>query len=249
MAMPSGFDKNLMGLGGSSTLSAAPGLVAGAQMVSFMSSLDGYKGSMAGALLEIAGKATIFQGRFIDDIFVLLFTRPAPAISRVSGLGLAGLGASLAFSGPALINGNKPKNLSALLPNFYSFVFRINPTTTSRTQTRARSTILTKGGYMTQYWSAGMKSMTFAGSSGSLTPPPGGDTGGGFNIRQTIQYSNFLSLRKFYEEANQDIGLFYLGRFVTGVMSDFNFTEDANNPYEIKYTFKFEAYPEPFEGG
>lgn len=94
-----------------------------------------------------------------------------------------------------------------------------------------------------------MKVMKFSGSSGPLTPPSGDFDAEKFNIRQTVQYANFLQLKRFFEEANQDVGIFFLGRFLLGVMSDFQFTEDANNPYEIKYEFTFEAYPEYAELG
>ncbi len=89
-----------------------------------------------------------------------------------------------------------------------------------------------------------MKVMNFQGTSGALIPTDVSTDTEAFNIRETVQYANFLQLRQFYETANQDVGFYFLGRFVQGVLAEFAFTEDANDPYQIKYSFKFEAYPE-----
>lgn len=245
MSLPSKLNNNLLGSGGSGALGAAPALLAGGQALLFMNQLGFDASQTGGVLAEVLTKSTIFQGRFIDDIFVLFFTQPSSLAKR---LGVAGSLAGAVASTP-LVGTNRLANLASLLPNFFAFVFRINPTIHQRTQTRVRSTVLTKGGYLTQYWSAGMKQMTFSGSSGSLVPPSIDLDQEKFNIRQTIQYANFKQLRQFYEQSNQDIGLFFLGRTMLGVMSDFTFTEDADSPYEIKYTFKFEAYPEYQELG
>ena len=213
-------------------------------MFMFIMSLDTFTtADRVGAIAEILTKSTQFQGRFIDDIFILMFTRPSEAAKKAGLLGAVGAAAVTGIP-TAIAGGIGGFDLVGLLPNFYSFVFRINPYMHERTQTRARQTILTKGGYLTQYWSAGMKSMTFKGSTGSLCPPNHSANTEGFNIRQTVQYTNFLNLRKFYEEANMDVTIFFLGRLLVGAMSDFSFTEDANTPYAIEYSFKFEAYPE-----
>jgi len=240
MPLPGPFGKNVSSGQGASFLSRAPALMAGGQMAMFLMSLDTFDTvSRLGALAEILAKTTSFKGRFIDDIFVLLFTRPSP-LAKKAGL-IASAATGLASIGAGAIG---PIDIASLLPNFFAFVFRINPTKHERTQTRSKSTVLTKGGYLTQYWASGMKQMTFTGSSGSLLPPGQDVNTEGFNIRQTAQYANFLNLRRFYEEANQDVAIFFLGRFMVGVMSEFIFTEDAEKPYEITYNFKFDAYPE-----
>lgn len=246
MALPPAFDKNVpRGSAATAITGSAPALIAGGQAILFMNQL-GFDGlQSAGLLAEVLAKSTLFQGRFLDDIFVLFFTQPSSLAKRV---GLASSLASAAASAP-IVNGARLQNVAALLPNFFAFVFRINPTVHSRTQSRVRNTVLTKGGYLTQYWSAGMKQMTFSGSSGSLVPPDVTSDTEAFNIRQTVQYANFKQLRQFYEQSNQDVGIFFLGRTMLGVMSDFSFVEDADDPYQIKYTFKFEAYPEYQELG
>jgi hypothetical protein len=249
MAIPNIFNKSLQGQTGTSfgesPTSSIPSILGGAQIVRFLFDAEGgfqtppgFKTGSQGALTlaEIVAKSTQFKGRFIDDIFVLLFTRPSELQSRVN-IETVALAASA-------LRGNRPDNLTAYLPNFYAFVFRINPTVHRRQQTRDRQTVLTKGGYLTHYWSSGMRQMTFQGSSGALVPPERQQDQAQFNIRQTDAYANFLQLKRFYEDANQDVALFFLGRFLQGALADFNFTEDADNPYQIKYEFKFDAYPE-----
>jgi hypothetical protein len=206
----------------------------------------GFTGAQAaGVVGQIAAESTIFTGRFVSDIMVLYFTQPSSLSSRL------GVGSSLASAveSAPIVSGKRLQNAAALLPNFYAFVFRINPSAVQRTQTRVRNTTLTKGGYLTQYWSAGMKVMSYSGSSGAMVPDDPSVDLANFNIRQTVAYANFKQLRQFYEQANQDVGLFAQGSNYLGVLSEFSFTVDADAPYEIKYSMKFEAYPEYAELG
>lgn len=260
MALPKGFKKALVGgaIGPALQLLIPRGLdgvadnrrgLFGGKLNSFL--LSGFENGIVPSALFAIAQNTSIEGKFLNDFFVLFFTRKSTFSSTAARIGITVAGAALPKIGSKLTGAAPGKFLPAmaLLPDFTSFIFRLNPTVEDRRQTRVKSTVLGKGGYFTQYWSSGMKSMQFRGTSGSLTPQTQEDDTSRFSIRETQAYVNFVLLRSFYESANEDVGLFFHGKLMIGVLSDFHFAADANDPFQIKYDFKFDAYPELREVG
>jgi len=260
MALPTGFAKNLteQALGQSLQLLIPRGLsgvadnrlgLSGGLVDTFL--LSSFESGLLPAALFAAAQETTIQGKFLNDFFVLFFTRKSSFSKSLAQAGASVIGSTLGATGSKLTGAAPGKFIpvQALLPNFTAFVFRLNPTVEDRRQTRLRSTVFSKGGYFTQYWSSGMKVMDFKGTSGPLLPPTLADDNATFSIRETQEYSNFVLLRSFYESANEDVGLFFLGKLLIGVLADFHFVVDADDPFQIKYDFKFEAYPELREVG
>lgn len=147
-----------------------------------------------------------------------------------------------------------------------SFVFPINPTKEIVTKEKIRQWQLTNGGFMLQTWGNDIVKMVFSGKTSSLMPEL--ETVRGIplslqpetrGIYQTLAYKNFKLLEfyvDYFNGGNEDNRLLRMtsparttltlgnwGGSYDGIVSNFNYTLDADNPFRIEYGFTFEAVP------
>lgn len=147
-----------------------------------------------------------------------------------------------------------------------TFVFPINPTKQTVQKDKVRQWILSNGGYIKQTWGNDIIKMTFMGKTSSLVPELEAVPGIPLELQpvtpgiyDTTAYKNFKLLEFYYDYfdgGNEDnrllrtaspsrvtLQLGSWGGSYDGMISNFSFTLDADNPYRIEYSFNFEAVP------
>lgn len=145
------------------------------------------------------------------------------------------------------------------------FMFRINPQRADFTKAKARSFDLTKAGYQNTYWFEREQTIALSGTTGAFGPIPGGgailgltsfrnfdfqswmgDFTGGvseapFDITVSEAWQNFEALQRIFEAGTQEYYSLFtddLSQYI-GAVNDFGFTQDANDPFQIKWNLTF----------
>lgn len=134
---------------------------------------------------------------------------------------------------------------------FGTFVFSFNPQAVAVNYNKINVDIPTKSGFVTQQWFAGMETFTFNGETEPFIGPNALHYNGeGFaignevtNLKNTAQYRMFWLLDQYIKSANDDIIMVYDGAAYDGIFQNFSYNETADDPFSIKYTFTYRAYP------
>ncbi|GAH13203.1 unnamed protein product, partial [marine sediment metagenome] len=63
------------------------------------------------------------------------------------------------------------------------------------------------------------------------------------DIRFSQAWAKLEAFKKFYEDSETNIQMYYDGMIHEGFFSDFNFDKDADDPYHIEYNFTYMVYP------
>lgn len=129
----------------------------------------------------------------------------------------------------------------------YFFRFFINPTTVAFSLRKTAKPILEKKGWDIVHFSGTpneMIPMKFSGNTGSIVPPIALWSKGIRDTKFSVNYQRFQQLYELALSASNDLKLFYDGKLYEGMFTDFNFDENANEPFSIRYSFTFSAYPD-----
>jgi hypothetical protein len=59
----------------------------------------------------------------------------------------------------------------------------------------------------------------------------------------SLNWQRFQQLKNMILETTGEMKILYDGTLYTGIFKEFRFAEDANTPFNIDYTFTFDAYP------
>lgn len=121
------------------------------------------------------------------------------------------------------------------------YKFRINPSNLSIGTKKVQSNALTKAGYEKHYHAEGMIQYNYSGSTGYMKSMLDGI--GISDIRFSPAWIKFEGFKKFWDEATTDVRMYYDGAVYTGYFDNINHTKDANDAYQMKYTFNFLIYP------
>lgn len=163
---------------------------------------------------------------------------------------------------------NSGKNIFGLNASALSrtgFIFRINPQRMDYSKPKSRSLELTKSGYQNTYWFEREQTLSLSGTTGAFGPVPGGgallgltsfrnfdfqswmgDFTGGvseapFDITVSPAWQNFEALQRIFEAGTNELYSLHaddLSMYV-GVVNDFSFTQDAYDPFQIRWSLVF----------
>jgi hypothetical protein len=148
------------------------------------------------------------------------------------------------------------------------FVFRINPQTMAVSSPKARDLTLVKSGYQNIYWYDREQSLSLAGTTGAFGPIPDGglvsgvrgfgkfdwaqwmgDFTGGvsdapFDITLSSAWRSFERLQQVFDAGTNELYSLYTDDLCcyTGVVDNFTFTRDANDPFQIRWNLIFTAF-------
>jgi len=127
-----------------------------------------------------------------------------------------------------------------------SFAFKVNPAKVQISKSKLNSTVLTGAGWKTNYWGRGnaMVDFAYSGAFVNLVPLPIFAKLGIRDPRLSRNWINLALFQRFYEGANSDLIMVYDEEAWLGVLNDFKYTIDADNPWAIQYSFRFSAYPD-----
>lgn len=140
----------------------------------------------------------------------------------------------------------------------WTFDFAFNPNQVQVSYKKVKQIIPTKNGFVTQHWHNSMHTFSFQGVTEPLIGPLGRPDivernprqppewiadPKEKNLRDTPQWKMFWLLDQFIQATNRDILMYYDGAEYAGAFDGFQFTEDASDPYIVKYNFQFTAYP------
>lgn len=127
------------------------------------------------------------------------------------------------------------------------FKFRINPDQLSVTKKKLEKYILTKIGYERQSWGNDLFQFQYSGSSGVFRPE---ETNAAdavpFDITTTRAWLKLKEFERFFERQGPGVVRMRLWAEpfeYVGSMPDFNFRQDAHNPFQIRYNFTFTGIP------
>lgn len=120
--------------------------------------------------------------------------------------------------------GLKPQNLNVIKPKIFG------------KKTTIDSALI-------EHWINDLQTFDFKGTTGNLEPLYPEMS----NLKSSAIYQWFYQLDMFIQKHNQDILMLYEGINYWGYFNNFNFTENADSPFTIDYTFSFSVYP--YDGG
>jgi hypothetical protein len=129
----------------------------------------------------------------------------------------------------------------------YFFRFFINPSSLNFSIKKIAKSVLTKKGWEILHFPGTpneMLPMKFSGTTGSIVPPEALWNQGIRDTRLSMNYQRFQQLQNLALSSENDLKLYYDGKLYEGAFSDFNFSEDAEKPFSIQYSFTFTAYPD-----
>ncbi len=143
------------------------------------------------------------------------------------------------------------------------FRFRINPSNLRVAKGKLSSLTFTKLGYERSHHGNELTKLEYTGTTGYMRPPSIVDTvrnlgtisnavqrqieiarsilSGSMDITQSPVWQKFRRFERFVDRLDSEVVLYYDFRLFTGQLARFNYTEDANDPLQIKYGFSFEA--------
>jgi hypothetical protein len=130
-------------------------------------------------------------------------------------------------------------------PGFFRFF--INPTKLDFAITKIVNEVLEKKGFETLQWNETpnqMISMTFAGMTGTMMPIQALRALGVRDTKYSVNWMRFQQLQSLVLNTTNDLKMLYDGKLYEGYLVNFSYTEDANQPFFISYSFTFKAYPD-----
>jgi hypothetical protein len=167
----------------------------------------------------------------LSDIQSVLGDVLASELSRLSpGLSMAGLALDVAREAI----GNEPK--------FYKF--RINPDKLTVTKTKIQT--VTAYGYDRfdlEFWGNQLDSYDYSGSTGAFITNPILNQLGIEDIRLSRAWLKFKSFDMFYAQHHKFLLVVFENEAMIGFFRNFNYTRDAHDPWQIKYSFSLNVFP------
>ena len=153
---------------------------------------------------------------------------------------------TLVFFDPVIVDSDF-ENLSEFVKSFVRqeglYQFRINPHQVTVNKSKLTSSVLTEAGYERSYHGNALTTLNFKGSTGYIWLPQSIWEGVTRDIRLSPVWQKFLKLELFLERLDGDIMMInHRGDLYRGAVTNFSYTEDANRPWTIEYSFTFEAY-------
>jgi hypothetical protein len=154
-------------------------------------------------------------------------------------------------------------NTSAL--STLGFVFHINPQQMQYGRTKSRDIALTKSGYQNTYWYDREQVVQLSGTTGAFGPLlnggvalgvgafsgfdfnryagdiTGGTSEAAFDITQSAAWKAFEKLKQVFDAGTSDLYSMFTDdlQLLVGPVNDFDFTRDANDPFQIRWTLVF----------
>jgi len=147
------------------------------------------------------------------------------------------------------------------------FLFRINPVRAEFSQSKMRTLELVKSGYQNIYWYNKSLMINLSGTTGAFGPIPAGGiffdlqalnqlslfgdplvgfrkSGGSFDITRSEAWASFQKLRQVFLAQTSELYALFTDDSYTyfGSVQDFQFGQDANDPFQIKYSFMMESF-------
>lgn len=154
--------------------------------------------------------------------------------------------------------------LSSLLPEENPITFLINPTKLEVRLSKKEKYVLTKAGWERHFFNNDVVLYTYSGTTGAFRPDeldsktllnirngvdfisaatPDVET---FDITTTRKWIKFKKIRDFFEKTKDGVmALVWWSeeKAAVGSMNDFGFTQNADDPFQILYNFKYTGVP------
>lgn len=127
------------------------------------------------------------------------------------------------------------------------FRFFINPTVLNQGISKIVTPVLEAKGWETLQWPETpnqMISMQFQGTTGTIIPIKQMRDLGVRDTKYSLNWLRFQQFQQFILQVTNDVKMLYDGKLYEGPIMNLNFTEDANQPFGINYSFQFMAYPD-----
>lgn len=127
------------------------------------------------------------------------------------------------------------------------FRFFTNPSVLNNGITKIVTPVLEKKGWETLQWPETpnqMITMQFSGTTGTIIPIKALRDQGIRDTKFSLNWMRFQQLQQLVLQATNDMKMLYDGKLYEGPIMNFNFVEDANQPFFINYSFLFMAYPD-----
>jgi hypothetical protein len=119
--------------------------------------------------------------------------------------------------------------------------FHINPNNLKVSKGKITAKVLTKAGYERSYQGNDLTVLNYSGTTGYFKVPDAFLAAGIDDVRLSFLWQKFRRLERFFEKEDGDLWLIYKLRIYKGSMTKFDYTEDAEQPWHIRYSFTFEA--------
>jgi len=153
---------------------------------------------------------------------------------------------------PVLVDSDRA-DLEVFLTNFVRreglYRFRINPQQVQVTKSKITAVVLTHAGYERAYFGNELTRLSYTGTTGRLWLPQEFQNSIFADIRLSPVYQRFIQFEAWFEQMNRDVMLLdHRGTLYRGAQTQFSYTERADDPYQISYTFSFEAYTDELYG-
>lgn len=143
------------------------------------------------------------------------------------------------------------------------FRFRLNPSTLGVAKGKITTLTYTGLGYERSFHGNELTRLAYAGTTGYLRPPNLAETAldlatikdpaqrnvviaqrilnGSMDITQSPVWQKFRRFERFVDRMEGEVVMYFDFRLYEGMLTRFNYKEDANDPLQIKYDFAFEA--------
>jgi len=152
---------------------------------------------------------------------------------------------TLFFFDDRLVKGGA-SDVAGLLANTVAnkgiFRFRINPSLLRVTKGKVSSLVLTKAGFERSNLGNQLTTLAYEGTTGYLRIDPTFVNAGLDDQRLSVIYQKFRLFERFYDSLDGDIWMVYKLRIYNGQLTQFEYTENAHDPWHIPYSFRFEAH-------
>lgn len=137
-----------------------------------------------------------------------------------------------------------------------AYRFSVNPYNIVSNSTKLVNKAVTNSGLSFQYWGNDVTTFDVQGRTLMMRPEENqfyDEILESHPILETQEYKNLKELRRWYMEHNQyknpiekpyRIGFYYRGVLYIGFFENFTLTDDAEKPYVMEYSFRFNAYDE-----
>lgn len=143
------------------------------------------------------------------------------------------------------------------------FRLRINPSNLKVGKSKLTALTYTKLGFDRSIFGNALTMLDYSGTTGYLRPPSMAEVAldlvtiqdpalrnqeiarriltGSMDITQSPVWQKFRRMERFLERMDNEVVMYFDFRLYTGMVTRFNYVEDANSPLQIQYTFSFEA--------
>lgn len=180
--------------------------------------------------LSTANNMVVFDPKRVKDAF------------REFGRPTGGAGKSLTKKVGDFAQSKAGASLS-LIDSFFRFT--LNPQQFRVTEAKLDTMVLTKESFDSMHWEHDdTVKLSYSGTSGSLIPPPAARANKIHDIRLSGAWRRFTRFKSFWRAARRDLVIIWDGVYYRGIMRTFNYNQDAENPWQILYTFDFEGFPD-----